>query len=184
MLDVRQGSFGNPFSKRQGGRQDTMSTIDHPHPPVCCNAASLPQVFSSIFLLSGESERCIAAFSRFFGFHGYPTAGVTKVKAAKKSVRSGEDLHPQHPALTPHNRHWTPEWDRDKSARKKKSPYPRYFCRGIRPDSLAAPQKGLGSNCKLTGGSGAWGRIRTTDTRIFNPLLYQLSYPGAEEGGL
>src|SRR3990167_8089749 len=28
------------------------------------------------------------------------------------------------------------------------------------------------------GGSGAWGRIRTTDTRIFNPLLYQLSYPG------
>ena len=26
---------------------------------------------------------------------------------------------------------------------------------------------------------GAWGRIRTTDTRIFNPLLYQLSYPGA-----
>ncbi len=28
------------------------------------------------------------------------------------------------------------------------------------------------------GGDGAWGRIRTTDTRIFNPLLYQLSYPG------
>ena len=30
-----------------------------------------------------------------------------------------------------------------------------------------------------TGRRGAWGRIRTTDTRIFNPLLYQLSYPGA-----
>ena len=30
--------------------------------------------------------------------------------------------------------------------------------------------------------SGAWGRIRTTDTRIFNPLLYQLSYPGAASG--
>lgn len=28
-------------------------------------------------------------------------------------------------------------------------------------------------------GDGAWGRIRTTDTWIFNPLLYQLSYPGA-----
>ena len=28
------------------------------------------------------------------------------------------------------------------------------------------------------GDDGAWGRIRTTDTRIFNPLLYQLSYPG------
>ena len=27
-------------------------------------------------------------------------------------------------------------------------------------------------------GSGAQGRIRTTDTRIFNPLLYQLSYLG------
>jgi hypothetical protein len=26
---------------------------------------------------------------------------------------------------------------------------------------------------------GAWGRNRTSDTRIFNPLLYQLSYPGA-----
>ena len=26
--------------------------------------------------------------------------------------------------------------------------------------------------------NGARGRTRTTDTRIFNPLLYQLSYPG------
>ena len=33
---------------------------------------------------------------------------------------------------------------------------------------------------KLMKEGGAWGRIRTTDTRIFNPLLYQLSYPGAE----
>jgi hypothetical protein len=30
--------------------------------------------------------------------------------------------------------------------------------------------------------SGAWGRNRTSDTRIFNPLLYQLSYPGAGDG--
>lgn len=28
--------------------------------------------------------------------------------------------------------------------------------------------------------NGARRRIRTTDTRIFNPLLYQLSYPGAD----
>ncbi len=28
------------------------------------------------------------------------------------------------------------------------------------------------------GKNGARRRIRTTDTRIFNPLLYQLSYPG------
>jgi hypothetical protein len=31
--------------------------------------------------------------------------------------------------------------------------------------------------------SGARGRIRTTDTRIFNPLLYQLSYPGFRQAG-
>ena len=29
----------------------------------------------------------------------------------------------------------------------------------------------------MEGKNGARGRIRTTDTRIFNPLLYQLSYP-------
>ena len=37
------------------------------------------------------------------------------------------------------------------------------------------------SNMWLTGfiwHSGASGRIRTADTRIFNPLLYQLSYRG------
>ena len=28
------------------------------------------------------------------------------------------------------------------------------------------------------GNDGAWGRNRTSDTRIFNPLLYQLSYLG------
>ncbi len=56
---------------------------------------------------------------------------------------------------------------------------------------FAAPQQGLpkskaekcddggsGERGKESGRSGAWGRIRTTDTRIFNPLLYQLSYPG------
>ena len=35
-----------------------------------------------------------------------------------------------------------------------------------------------GSRFQISG-DGAWRRIRTTDTRIFNPLLYQLSYPGA-----
>ena len=29
-------------------------------------------------------------------------------------------------------------------------------------------------------GDGAQGRIRTTDTRIFSPLLYQLSYLGED----
>ncbi len=36
--------------------------------------------------------------------------------------------------------------------------------------------------------NGARGQIRTADTGIFNPLLYQLSYPGAGyrgcDGGL
>ena len=31
-------------------------------------------------------------------------------------------------------------------------------------------------------GNGAQGRNRTADTRIFSPLLYQLSYLGAREG--
>ncbi len=41
-----------------------------------------------------------------------------------------------------------------------------------------APETASGAPERMA--SGAWGRIRTTDTRIFNPLLYQLSYPGAE----
>ena len=32
--------------------------------------------------------------------------------------------------------------------------------------------------------SGGQGRNRTTDTRIFNPLLYQLSYLAKESGAL
>jgi len=34
---------------------------------------------------------------------------------------------------------------------------------------------------KLREGGGAQSRNRTSDTRIFNPLLYQLSYLGSEE---
>ena len=33
-------------------------------------------------------------------------------------------------------------------------------------------------NSRKLRGSGGQGRIRTTDTRIFSPLLYQLSYLG------
>jgi hypothetical protein len=33
-------------------------------------------------------------------------------------------------------------------------------------------------------GFGAQGRVRTTDTRIFSPLLYQLSYLGLSKGHL
>jgi hypothetical protein len=38
------------------------------------------------------------------------------------------------------------------------------------------------SHCKSSGIYGAQGRNRTTDTRIFNPLLYQLSYLGPGSG--
>ena len=31
-------------------------------------------------------------------------------------------------------------------------------------------------------GNGAQGRNRTTDTRIFSPLLYRLSYLGMDDG--
>jgi hypothetical protein len=34
------------------------------------------------------------------------------------------------------------------------------------------------------GKNGARGRNRTSDTRIFNPLLYQLSYPGLASAGI
>lgn len=40
-------------------------------------------------------------------------------------------------------------------------------------------------SCDLLGlstNSGGLGRNRTNDTRIFNPLLYQLSYRANEEG--
>jgi hypothetical protein len=41
------------------------------------------------------------------------------------------------------------------------------------------PGSGVDRNIPSKERSGAWGRNRTSDTRIFNPLLYQLSYPGA-----
>ena len=58
------------------------------------------------------------------------------------------------------------------------------YGRSWRP-RLTAPDRTLeGAICRSfdmfrrrRGRNGAWGRIRTTDTRIFNPLLYQLSYP-------
>src|ERR1700722_965098 len=49
----------------------------------------------------------------------------------------------------------------------------------------ASPRRGGASQARAAGaakGDGAWGRIRTTDTRIFSPLLYQLSYPGPRAG--
>ena len=36
-------------------------------------------------------------------------------------------------------------------------------------------------NSDIEKGSGGWTQNRTGDTRIFNPLLYQLSYPASQE---
>ena len=53
------------------------------------------------------------------------------------------------------------------------------FERGVRRSFAHwTPEDVLAKLATKAGDSGAWGRIRTTDTRIFNPLLYQLSYPG------
>jgi hypothetical protein len=58
------------------------------------------------------------------------------------------------------------------------------------PGSKPGPSPGKGETpenrlCSETprnqGNSSAWGRNRTTDTGIFSPLLYQLSYPGKGE---
>ena len=40
------------------------------------------------------------------------------------------------------------------------------------------PSALIAQTVEKQGKNGARGRIRTADTRIFNPLLYQLSYPG------
>jgi hypothetical protein len=44
--------------------------------------------------------------------------------------------------------------------------------------TLVADQFGVAESAK--NGNGAQGRDRTTDTAIFNRMLYQLSYLGAE----
>ena len=41
----------------------------------------------------------------------------------------------------------------------------------------------MGTIAALAVRNGGWGRNRTADTRIFSPLLYQLSYPAAAKSG-
>jgi hypothetical protein len=49
--------------------------------------------------------------------------------------------------------------------------------------NLGNPSKGRSKKRnKIKWKSGARDRNRTSDTRIFNPLLYQLSYPGIARG--
>jgi hypothetical protein len=58
----------------------------------------------------------------------------------------------------------------------------------ITPRMTAKVDRNVGATCakaakhlaywKFFGRNGARDRNRTSDTRIFNPLLYQLSYPG------
>ena len=66
--------------------------------------------------------------------------------------------------------HICPEADGDDQVRGAEAAW-KNTRRTVRPEQIQ------GGDIDLKG-SGAWGRIRTTDTRIFNPLLYQLSYPG------
>ena len=53
---------------------------------------------------------------------------------------------------------------------------PLWTASGAAGNGPRAPPPRAGATAE--GENGAWGRIRTTDTRIFSPLLYQLSYPG------
>jgi hypothetical protein len=50
----------------------------------------------------------------------------------------------------------------------------------VRKPSTTRRRYGAGKHCfqVFENENGAWSRNRTSDTRIFNPLLYQLSYPG------
>jgi hypothetical protein len=43
--------------------------------------------------------------------------------------------------------------------------------------ALTQIKKAYRNNLQAFDFIGGWGRNRTADTRIFNPLLYQLSYP-------
>jgi hypothetical protein len=52
---------------------------------------------------------------------------------------------------------------------------------GSGPDTCKTTKKPQESYDLLGLHSGGLGRNRTTDTRIFNPLLYQLSYRANEE---
>ncbi len=54
-------------------------------------------------------------------------------------------------------------------------------CQTFRKNRQTQAERGIGVKTKLSdlgGLSGAQSRNRTSDTRIFNPLLYQLSYLG------
>ena len=51
--------------------------------------------------------------------------------------------------------------------------------RGMSPPVFASLRRGSLRRTAFAK-AGAWSRNRTSDTRIFNPLLYQLSYPGPQ----
>ncbi len=55
------------------------------------------------------------------------------------------------------------------------NPYSREMTRSLLEQTIWREFLSKQGNCEK---SGAQTRIRTTDTRIFNPLLYQLSYLG------
>ena len=52
--------------------------------------------------------------------------------------------------------------------------------RGVNSANAAMRKRRAAQPKTMRRRGGAWRRIRTTDTRIFNPLLYQLSYPGPD----
>jgi hypothetical protein len=63
MLDVRQGSFGNPFYNGQEGKARSFTVPPRCRGRYCCDAQSFPQVNLIEFLVPREYLCCIAANS-------------------------------------------------------------------------------------------------------------------------
>jgi hypothetical protein len=63
MLDVRQGSFGNPFYNGQEGKARSFTTPARPGGRYCCNAPSVLLVILIEFQVPRENLCCTAAFS-------------------------------------------------------------------------------------------------------------------------
>ena len=152
-LDLRLGPFGNPDIRRQGALLGGQLTSNKTESRLYCTAP------------------CLISLERLKDSN---RAGIEST-ATQQFCDKRSEL-----ALLPE-----PSAEKDASwARAGREPEP--LAQAVR--SLADTQGASSWGFATATGvgalppNGAWGRIRTTDTRIFSPLLYQLSYPGARFG--
>ena len=173
MLDVRLGSFGNPSLTRQGGRDAHAGTnMFRAHSDAAMHKRWAPL---SLADCAGSAKVCAAAQ------HSTRRTTCFEIVMLVESQGSGP-APPSHRLESVLACQWRdrdpPSHDQGTVAGERR-PTPGNS-RGVADSHRSkACQVKLGDRTKKEcGGGGAWGRIRTTDTRIFNPLLYQLSYPG------